>query len=83
MTSDNIPLGVDKAGAPRFCCSNVAVTFKIGPELRRGIADDNGTGETVGGIVVMRYGENALQGHQKCQKTNGSAQIGASRRGSI
>ncbi|MCJ7542614.1 MAG: CusA/CzcA family heavy metal efflux RND transporter, partial [Desulfobacterales bacterium] len=33
----------------------------IGPELRRGIADNNGTGETVGGIVVMRYGENALK----------------------
>ncbi len=33
---------------------------KIGPELRRGLADFNGTGEVVGGIVVMRYGENAL-----------------------
>lgn len=32
----------------------------IGPELRRGIADWNGEGETVGGIIVMRYGENAL-----------------------
>ncbi len=33
----------------------------IGPELRRGIADWNGLGETVGGVVVMRYGENALK----------------------
>lgn len=32
----------------------------IGPELRRGLADSNGEGESVGGIVVMRYGENAL-----------------------
>jgi len=35
-------------------------TVSIGPELRRGIADFNGEGDVVGGIVVMRYGENAL-----------------------
>ena len=33
---------------------------RIGPEMRRGVAEWNGEGETVGGIVVMRYGENAL-----------------------
>ena len=33
----------------------------IGPDIRRGIADWNGTGETVAGIVIMRQGENALQ----------------------
>ena len=33
---------------------------QLGPELRRGIADVNGEGEVVGGIVVMRTGENAL-----------------------
>ena len=32
----------------------------FGPEIRRGIVDLNGDGQTVGGIVVMRYGENAL-----------------------
>jgi len=32
----------------------------LGPELRRGIAEWNGQGETVGGIIVMRFGENAL-----------------------
>ncbi|GJQ64263.1 MAG: CusA/CzcA family heavy metal efflux RND transporter [Melioribacteraceae bacterium] len=32
----------------------------IGPELRRGLAEWNGEGETVGGIIVMRFGENAL-----------------------
>ena len=32
----------------------------IGPDLRRGVAELDGKGETVGGIVVMRYGENAL-----------------------
>jgi copper/silver efflux system protein len=33
----------------------------LGPDLRRGIAELNGEGETVGGVVVMRYGENALK----------------------
>jgi Cu(I)/Ag(I) efflux system membrane protein CusA/SilA len=33
----------------------------LGPDLRRGVAELDGEGETVGGIVVMRYGENALK----------------------
>jgi Cu/Ag efflux pump CusA len=32
----------------------------IGPEMRRGIAELDGEGEVAGGIVVMRFGENAL-----------------------
>ena len=32
----------------------------LGPDVRRGLADLNGAGETVSGIVVMRSGENAL-----------------------
>jgi len=55
----NIPLSVDKRGTP-ILLRNVA-TIKIGPELRRGIADYNGTGEVVGGIIIMRFGENALE----------------------
>ncbi len=35
-------------------------TVRFGPEIRRGLLDWNGEGEAVGGIVVMRYGENAL-----------------------
>ncbi len=35
-------------------------TVELGPEIRRGISDLDGTGDTVGGIVVMRHGENAL-----------------------
>jgi Cu(I)/Ag(I) efflux system membrane protein CusA/SilA len=35
-------------------------TVTLGPEIRRGIADYNGKGDVVGGIVVMREGENAL-----------------------
>ena len=55
----NVPLKVDDRGVP-ILLRNVA-TVSMGPELRRGIADYNGLGEVVGGIVVMRFGENALQ----------------------
>ncbi len=54
----NIAVGVDKNGTP-ITIREVA-NVHLGPELRRGIAELNGEGEVVGGIVVMRYGENAL-----------------------
>lgn len=53
-----IPLGVDNNGTP-IRIQDVAHVH-IGPELRRGIAELNGEGEVVGGIVIMRFGENAL-----------------------
>jgi len=40
--------------------SDVA-TLRLGPEMRRGVAELNGEGEVAGGIIVMRYGKNALQ----------------------
>ena len=46
------------SGSPIYL-SDVA-DINTGPELRRGLAEWNGEGETVGGIIVMRYGENAL-----------------------
>ncbi|PKM36064.1 MAG: CusA/CzcA family heavy metal efflux RND transporter [Gammaproteobacteria bacterium HGW-Gammaproteobacteria-10] len=52
-----IPLGVDSNGTP-IRIQDVA-HVQIGPELRRGIAELNGEGEVVGGIVIMRFGENA------------------------
>ena len=54
----NIPLGTDEHGTP-ILLRNIA-TVRVGPEIRRGIAEYNGMGEVVGGIVVMRFGENAL-----------------------
>src|SRR5260370_23085183 len=45
-------------GTPVFV-KNVG-TVHLGPDIRRGVAELNGEGEVVGGIVVMRYGENAL-----------------------
>ncbi|MBV1919101.1 MAG: efflux RND transporter permease subunit, partial [Pseudomonadales bacterium] len=53
----NIPLGVNESGTP-LLLKNVA-EIGVGPQMRRGIAELNGEGETVGGIVVMRFGENA------------------------
>src|SRR6266852_1544154 len=54
---ENIPLKVDK-GTPVYV-KNVG-TVHLGGDLRRGVTEMDGKGETVGGIVVMRYGENAL-----------------------
>ena len=48
-SANGTPITVDQIG-----------TVELGPDLREGIAEFNGEGETVGGIVVMRFGENAL-----------------------
>ena len=53
----NIPLGLDVKGTP-LLLKDVA-DIDVGPQMRRGIAELNGEGEAVGGIVVMRFGENA------------------------
>lgn len=52
-----VPLGVNSQGTP-LTLGDVA-EIKLGPQMRRGIAELNGLGETVGGVVVMRFGENA------------------------
>ncbi len=53
----NIPLGVNQAGTPLLLKDVADIGF--GPQMRRGIAELDGEGETVGGLVVMRFGENA------------------------
>ncbi len=53
------PLGVSEGGVPITIRDVAEVT--IGPDMRRGLAELDGRGEVVGGIVVMRYGENALR----------------------
>jgi len=53
----NIPLGVNQNGTP-LLLKDVA-EIGIGPQMRRGVAELNGEGEVVGGIIVMRFGENA------------------------
>ena len=54
----HIPLGVNDQGTP-ILLKDVA-QIRYGPQLRRGVAELDGEGEVVGGIVVMRFGENAL-----------------------
>lgn len=53
----NIPLGANENGTP-LLLKDIA-EIGVGPQMRRGIAELNGEGETVGGVIVMRYGENA------------------------
>ena len=54
---ENIVVGADMRGIPVYL-KNLG-TVQIGGAIRRGLLDINGNGEAVGGIVVMRYGENA------------------------
>ncbi len=54
-----VPIGLDSGGRP-VLLGQVA-NIQLGPELRRGLADLNGKGDVAGGIVVMRFGENALK----------------------
>ncbi|MGJ0491295.1 efflux RND transporter permease subunit [Methylobacter sp.] len=53
-----IPVGVDANGTP-VRLQDVA-RVQIGPELRRGLVELNGEGEVAAGVVIMRFGENAL-----------------------
>ncbi|MFT4994175.1 MAG: Cu(I)/Ag(I) efflux system membrane protein CusA/SilA, partial [Paraglaciecola sp.] len=52
-----IPLGLNAQGTP-LQLRDVA-DIRIGPQMRRGIAELNGKGEVVGGVAIMRFGENA------------------------
>lgn len=54
---ETIPLGVNVSGTPILLKDVASIGF--GPQMRRGIGELNGQGETVGGVVVMRFGENA------------------------
>src|SRR3989442_332301 len=54
-----VAIGAGKDGRPVRVGDVARVT--IGPDLRLGIAERDGRGEAVGGVVVMRYGENALR----------------------
>jgi Cu(I)/Ag(I) efflux system membrane protein CusA/SilA len=55
---EQVPLGVGPGGTPVLLKDVATVT--IGPDIRRGLADWNGEGETVGGIVVVRSGADTL-----------------------
>lgn len=55
-----VVVGADAAGTP-VLLKDVARNIAFGPEMRRGAGDFNGEGETTGGIVVVRFGQNVLQ----------------------
>jgi len=54
-----VPLGVTSNGTP-IVVSDIA-DLRIGPQMRRGIAELNGEGEVVGAVIIMRWGENAAK----------------------
>jgi len=56
---ENIVVGRNRNGVPILVKDLGVVT--LGPDIRRGVAELNGEGEVVGGIVIMRFGENALK----------------------
>jgi len=56
---NNIPLGVNDQGTP-ILLKDIA-QIRLGPQMRRGVAELDGEGEVVGGVIVMRFGENALK----------------------
>ncbi|MDD5260907.1 MAG: CusA/CzcA family heavy metal efflux RND transporter [Methylacidiphilales bacterium] len=55
---EHVAVKTDSTGDPILIKHLGTVSF--GAEMRQGVADYNGRGETVGGVIVMRYGENAL-----------------------
>jgi Cu(I)/Ag(I) efflux system membrane protein CusA/SilA len=55
----NIVVGTDRKGTP-VMIKDVGIV-RLGPDLRRGVAEANGEGQVVGGIVIARHGENARE----------------------
>ena len=78
---EQVPVKLAAGGVP-VSVEDVA-TVQIGPASRRGVAELDGEGEVVGGIVVMRYGENALDviDAVKAATRRGAAQPARRRRG--
>ncbi len=71
---EQVVVSTDRAGTPILVKDLAEV--RIRPELRRGVAELDGKGEVVGGIVVMRYGENALTVIENVKKKLASLQAG-------
>jgi len=63
---ENTVVGADRKGTPILIRDLAQVS--IGPELRRGLAELDGKGEAVGGVIVMRFGENALKTIENVKK---------------
>ncbi len=61
-----IPVGMNNNGTP-ILLADIA-DIRLGPQMRRGIAELNGEGEVVGGVIIMRSGGNALKTIQAVKK---------------
>jgi Cu(I)/Ag(I) efflux system membrane protein CusA/SilA len=66
-TLEKIALRATGPGGTPLLVRDVA-TVRFGPEMRRGLLEWNGEGEAVGAVVVMRYGENALEVIERVKK---------------
>jgi len=64
---ETVPVGVDKATHTPILLKQVA-RVQLGPEIRRGVVDMNGLGEVVTGVIVLRFGENALRVTEKVEQ---------------
>jgi copper/silver efflux system protein len=64
---ENIAVRGGSGGTPPLLIKDLA-TVRFGPDIRRGLLEWNGEGEAVGGIVVMRYGGNALEVIERVKK---------------
>ncbi|MGD8998945.1 MAG: efflux RND transporter permease subunit [Granulosicoccaceae bacterium] len=71
---ETIPVGMNEQGTP-ILLKDIA-DIRLGPQMRRGIAELDGQGEVVGGVVIMRYGENALTTIQGVKEKLTSLQAG-------
>ncbi|NOY12614.1 MAG: efflux RND transporter permease subunit [Deltaproteobacteria bacterium] len=69
-----VVVGTNNRGTPILLRDLARIS--IGPELRRGVAELDGQGEVVGGVVVMRYGENALKTIENVKKKLEQLQAG-------
>jgi len=63
---EQIAVGVNERGTP-IRVADIA-NVQLGPDIRRGVAELNGEGEVVGGVVVVRFGENALAVIERAKK---------------
>jgi Cu(I)/Ag(I) efflux system membrane protein CusA/SilA len=72
---ENVPIGIDQTHHTPILLSHVAAV-QIGPQIRRGIAEADGKGEVVSGIMVMRSGENALAVIERVKKRLAELQQG-------
>jgi len=70
----SISLGVGEGGTPVYL--HQVATVSLGPDIRRGLVDLDGRGEVAAGIVVMRYGENALKVIQDVERKLDQLKVG-------